>query len=292
MSLYVPLSTEWADHPKLIRAGLAGRGLHALTLAIAKRLETDGWVDRLLLHREGADDDLIDRLVDLRLLDVDEAHPDAARPHNWHRHNPTQASIDAGRAAKAEAGKRGNHTRHKHGGTFEDCTVCHPKPQVVAGCETGAIANARKASPKTEAETKTIPLPVVGDHQHAPTDPDRPVDEQTRLRAVALVAKVEAGDRASDGAWCGGIRREILTGPDPDRLRRIDTELAAGRSPEDIAAAWSTADPLTGLLAGPRPADVTARPVPPEYVPLGPPPPTDHRAGIAAARAAREATTP
>lgn len=102
--LYVPLSTEWADHPKLIRAGLAGRGLHALTLAIAKRLETDGWVDRLLLHREGADDDLIDRLVDLRLLDVDEAHPDAVRPHNWHRHNPTQASIEAGRAAKAEAG--------------------------------------------------------------------------------------------------------------------------------------------------------------------------------------------
>lgn len=251
MSLFVQLSTEWANHPKLIRAGLAGRGLHALVLTIAKGQETDGWVDRLLLHRDGAGDELIDRLVDLRLLDVDEAHPGEVRPHNWHRDNPSQAAIDATRAAKAEAAKRGNHKRWKHPGKFEDCETCNPKPQVVAPCETGAIGSDRKSSPESESETET-----------ETTTPPTPRAEpgQVRLQAVAAVAKEEAGPRRDDGAYCRGIRKEILAGVD-GRLERIEAELAAGKSPEDIAAAWVTAapDPLLGGFVG-RPVTEPPRP--------------------------------
>ena len=246
MSLFVQLSTEWANHPKLIRAGLAGRGLHALVLTIAKSQETDGWVDRLLLHREGADDELIDRLVELRLLDVDDAHPGEVRPHNWHRDNPSQAAIDATRAAKAEAARKGNHKRWRHPGEFEDCETCNPKPQVVAGCETGAIGSDRKPSPESESDTES-----------EPTTPPTPRAEpgQVRLQAVAAVAEEEAGPRRTDGAYCRGIRREILAGLD-GRLERIDAELAAGKSPEDIAASWTTTAPDTLLDSFRRTAGV------------------------------------
>ncbi len=60
--LYVQLDVNWPDHPKVIDAGIDGAGLHAVTLCVAKRLNTDGWVDRRILHRHGADDQLIDRL--------------------------------------------------------------------------------------------------------------------------------------------------------------------------------------------------------------------------------------
>lgn len=287
MSLYVPLSTEWADHSKLIRAGLAGRGLHALTLAIAKRLETDGWVDRLLLHREGADDALIDRLVDLRLFDVDDAHPEAVRPHNWHRHNPTQAAIEAGRAAKAEAGKRGNHRRHKHAGPFDDCTICHPDRQVVAGCEPVRDGCDRIGSPESETETesKTTTTDSSSGIDSAPADPERPVvvDQPTTLRAIRLVADVQAASGRDPSALASTIRYRMGTHPnDPDR-QRIDAELAAGRTPEAIAAAWSTPTgyPVVDVAAPERPrlAEVKAstEPLPPKAVGL---------AGSAAARAA------
>lgn len=286
MSLYVPLSTEWADHPKLIRAGLAGRGLHALTLAIAKRLETDGWVDRLLLHREGADDALIDRLVDLRLFDLDDAHPEAVRPHNWHRHNPTQAAIEAGRAAKAEAGKRGNHRRHKHTGPFDDCAICHPDRQVVAGCETVRDGCDRIGSPEseTESESETTTTDSSSGMDSAPAEPGGPVaGEQAYLAAVAQVARVEAGTRASDGGYVAGIRREILTGPDPERRDRVGVLLARLGTPEAVAAAWSTpmGYPVVDVAAESRPrlAEVKASTEPP-------PPKAVGLAGSAAARAA------
>jgi len=195
MALYVPLSVEWADNPKLIRAGLAGRGLHALTLAIAKRLETDGWVDRLLLHREGADDELIDRLVDLRLLDVDPAQPDVVRPHNWHRHNPTQGAIDAAREAKAEAARRGNHKRWRHDGPYESCPACHPKPQVVAGCETVRDGSDPTGSPKpkTESETETSPS--------GPATPTPAGSAVARGKQAAIViARNQIADRVASGA--------------------------------------------------------------------------------------------
>jgi hypothetical protein len=131
--LYVPLDTNWPDHPKIIRAGIDGAGLHAIVLCLAKRLEADGWVPRILLYRQGATDELIERLVDLDLLEM---RGDEVRPDGWLDRNPSQAAISARRASKAEAGKRGNHSKHGHSGTFEECGLCNPKAQVVAGSET------------------------------------------------------------------------------------------------------------------------------------------------------------
>lgn len=169
--LYVQLDTNWPDHPKIIRAGLDGAGLHAVVLCLAKRLETDGWVPRPTLHRQGATDELIDRLVGLDLLEDGEG---AVRPDGWLDRNPSQAAIDAKRAMRSEGGRRGNHERWKHPGSFEDCEKC----QVIAGSDRGRSAGDRLPSPKSETEVGTAIAPAI-----AATPPRRIDAEQvTRLR--------------------------------------------------------------------------------------------------------------
>ena len=118
--LFVKLDTAWPDHPKIIDAGLEGAGLHAVVLCLAKRLETDGWVDRRLLRRHGATDELIDRLVTLDLLEADAGRE---RPDGWHDRNPSQDALERRREAGSEGGRRGNHRRW-HTGTYEGCARC------------------------------------------------------------------------------------------------------------------------------------------------------------------------
>ena len=150
--LYVQLDTNWPDHHKIIDAGVDGAGAHAIILCLAKRLESDGWVRRTVLRRYGIDADLIARLVDLDLL---EDGTDAVRPDGWLDRNPSQAAIEAERSAKKEAGRRGNHAKWEHPGSFEDCARCNPKPQVVAPCEdvrSGRIADDRTPTKQSESE--------------------------------------------------------------------------------------------------------------------------------------------
>lgn len=118
--LFVMLDVTWADNRKILQAGMDGRGLHATILCLAKRLNTDGWVDRILLRREGATDELIDRLVSLKLLEVE---GDMVRPWDWHERNPTQEELSSARSVKA---RRANHKRWRHVGRFEKCEICNP----------------------------------------------------------------------------------------------------------------------------------------------------------------------
>lgn len=160
--LYVPLDVNWPDNEKIILAGLDGAGLHAVAMCLAKRLEQDGWVGRHLLHRQGATDELIERLIRLNLLEVDGAK---VRPWDWHDRNDSQAVIAAKRASKAEAGARGNHNRWQHPGRFEDCDKC----QVIAGSDrTGsqglstAIAPDRVATSRVTLEVEPAIAPATG----------------------------------------------------------------------------------------------------------------------------------
>lgn len=145
------LDTNWPDNPKIIRAGWEAAGVHAAVMCVAKRLERDGWVDRAILHRMGATDDVVDRLVELGLLD---AESECVRPHDWLDRNPSQAAIGAIRASKAKAGKKGNHDRWNHPHLFDECPICFPEPQVVAPCESGRIAEHRTPT-KSESEVGT-----------------------------------------------------------------------------------------------------------------------------------------
>lgn len=146
--LYVPLDVNWPDNEKVILAGIDGAGLHAITMCLAKRLEKDGWVGRHLLIRQGATDELIERLIRLNLL---EANGTNVRPWDWHDRNDSQAVIAAKRASKAEAGARGNHSRWHHEGRFEDCERC----QVIARSDrTGSQGSSTAIAPDPIATSR------------------------------------------------------------------------------------------------------------------------------------------
>ena len=197
--LYVQLDTNWPDHHKIIDAGVDGAGAHAIILCLAKRLESDGWVRRTVLRRYGIDADLIARLVDLDLL---EDGPDAVRPDGWLDRNPSQAAIEADRAAKKEAGRRGNHAKWEHPGSFEDCGRCNPKPQVVAPCEdvrSGRIADDRTPTKQSESEVATAIGPAI-----VP-----PVDNSLAKRVIEIGSRFPLTPEQSNPAASGNCAVSI-----------------------------------------------------------------------------------
>lgn len=238
--LFVKLETTWVDHPGLIAAGLDGRGLHAVCLCLAKRLETDGWIDRALLYREGAADDLIDRLVELVLLDAEGRR---VRPAGWHDRNPSQGAIDATRTAKAEAARAGNHKRWGHPGPVASCAVCLPNVQVSRTSDPVRSQSVAEVSPDTETETSS---PTKSQDYSQP-------DPQALAKAAALVARQIAATTAdhNPAGLAATIARRInnLTEPDDDR-DRILAALADGQTPEEIASGWEPAKPDWLAYAG------------------------------------------
>lgn len=277
--LFIKLEVGWVDHPKIMRAGIDGAGLHATAMCIAKRLATDGWIDRLLLIRYGASDELIDHLVSLQLLEADGG---MVRPWNWLARNPSQDAIDAIRATKREAAARGNHKRWEHEGDFESCARCgqiptssHGAKRVRSGCDP-------TRSPESESESESdIPPPVSG-LLATPLPGPRPEGniEQAVNKAVGLVARHRARHGDDPGALAAAIGRDL---PEVDRaeLRRL---IAEGTSPEDAAA--SVADPLWVVTKGNHAtgADPLARPSLPEFRGYEFEPPVDPRRYLAAIR--------
>lgn len=301
--LFVKLETSWNDNPKIIAAGLAGRGLHATALCICKRLETDGWIDRALLYREGADDALIDRLVDLALFDVEGS---CVRPHNWHDRNPSQDAIDATRSAKADAARVGNHKRWKHPGDVADCSICAPEPQVSRISDRNRSHPVATPSPDTETETDTTTLLKSQDYTGSAVPESQPdveqavaaPDEQEIRKTAALVGRTIAAAQVGLGnpsAYAAGVTRQILdtTGDGIDR-ERITRMLGSGETPEGIASGWAT-DPFglpaasEPVLVGPDTAGFYAEREARRREQMAEQVPVDTVDGLAGLRAAREA---
>lgn len=208
--LYVQLDTNWPDHPKIIAAGIDGAGLHAVCLCIAKRLNTDGWVARALLYRQGADDELIDRLVGLRLL---EDGGDRVRPKGWHDRNPSQAAIEAKREAKRLAARRGNHTRWDHAGEFDACAICNPETagqsQLRSVSDRSESGTDRLSSPQSESETAASDAITTSDPAPAVTAEQR---RQRIMEAAMQVAEERAIGRNDIGpGWIAGAARGIAS---------------------------------------------------------------------------------
>lgn len=257
-AIFVKLDASYHQDPKLLdlddeRAEL----LWVRGLTYCKTHLTDGVIHRRALPSFAPFQDDI-APADLAAMLVSTGawreHPKGWIVPSWLDHNKAAADI-----LTPSKGREMAHQRHhvNKGVTNPDCEFCTGKePQVAAdGCvvdaDTQCAPQCADALPETETET---PPPVPRAEQDM---------TQELRRAVALVAKVEAGDRADDGAWVGGIRREILTGPDTARLVLIRSMLNQHGTPEAVAAAWMLqapkVDPLIGGFAG-RPIAEPPRP--------------------------------
>lgn len=141
------------------------------------------------------------------------------------------------------------------------------------------------ATPPENREQRTDPTTTSTDSSDAPADPERPVvDQPTTIKAIRLVAErqAELEAKTNPAGFIRTAKARMADPEDPDR-QRIDAELAAGRTPEAVAAAWSTPTgyPVVDVAAPERPrlAEVKASTEPP-------PPKAVGLAGSAAARAA------
>lgn len=147
MGLFVKLDVVRLD-TDLIGVPMALRGCVLTAEVLGKRTENDGWFHSALLTREGADGDLVAACCEAGLMEVDGVN---LRAVGYLDRNPSQAAIGAKRASKSEAGRRGNHTKWKHPGTFEDCPQC----QVIAGSDRAGSQDDRTPSPETESDPES-----------------------------------------------------------------------------------------------------------------------------------------
>jgi hypothetical protein len=266
MLLLVQLAANWVLNRKIVRVGLDGRGLHATALCLAKLAETDGWIHRSLLHREGADDALIDRLVELRLFEAD---GDNVRPWGWHRRNPSQGAIDATRSAKADAAKAGNHTRWKHPGDVADCPICNPSPQVNRISDRTRVAGEADASPMRSPEVE-VEGELETDHHQSSThegngraaadDDEAPQAERTPPRAPGRQQRaVEAceliGDRNHDRAVEAGRVHNVAAHRQACRSSARADHLATAQRLAADHPDWTSRQLAEHLDAPERPAN-------------------------------------
>lgn len=178
MRMYVQLDVDWPENPKRIRAGLEASAVHALCLCLAKRSTRDGWVARTTLGLYGVTDELVERLVDVRLLDED---GEWVRPHDWLEVNLSSERI---RAEKADKARAANHARW-HDGRYEDCEKC--------------AHNRRSSEPDPDGVQTDPPVSTTGSEQQPDPDTDQQqqaTDPDARRALLEAAAEI-IGERAA-----------------------------------------------------------------------------------------------
>jgi len=303
--LYVPLDVNFPDDDKIEAVGLAGAGLYAMSLCLAKRLLDDGRLTRVKLRKLGGDDALIDRLIEVGLYTADAG--DAVRISAWLGHNAPAESV-----LTSDKAKRLAHQRHhvNTGKSSPDCRFCQSEdPQVNAE---KCVSDAERiptqcvdALPEVEVETeipttslRTTPVADAPDPSHSVEQAAAAPDEQQIRKTAALVGRTIAAAQVGLGnpsAYAAGVTRQILdpTGDGIDR-ERITRMLGSGETPEGIASGWAT-DPFglpaasEPVLVGPDTAGFYAALEAKRRAQMADQAPVDTVDGLAGLRAAREA---
>lgn len=132
--LFVPLDVNYADDPKMIEAGAEAELVYVRSLAIAKRIGSDGAIHRAHLPRlcdgifavvmgEDTPEDLAARLVKVGAWI--EA-PDGWVIASWDKWNLTAEEIQSRRSGRQKGAAIGNHRRwHEARGEFDPaCVYC------------------------------------------------------------------------------------------------------------------------------------------------------------------------
>jgi hypothetical protein len=177
--LFVPLDVNYSDDPKILEVGYRAELLYVRSLAIAKRLASDGAIHRNHLYRIGADIeddggacmmwDLAKELVRAGLWVED---GDGWVIAAWDRWNLTAAEVEERKRGKARGAAVANHKRwHEARGVVEpDCSFCADRSSDderigtatdSESTETEIEGETERASDATIARGKRIPLPYV-----------------------------------------------------------------------------------------------------------------------------------
>lgn len=220
---------------------LTARGLwvSALSWSCAQRRAI---VPPQYLSMIGADDTVAAELVAAGLwLD----HPEGWQIHDWSEYQ--EQSLSEKRAA---AGRKGGEAKARK-------AVDQPKrKQTSSKPDLPEVANGLAGThpfPSLPVPTQNSSKSQSGELPEPPADPPAAaVDEQQVRRTAALVGRATVpATAANPDAYAAGTTKAILTGADPTDRERIADALAAGATPEAIAATWR-----------PEPVDVARQTVP------------------------------
>lgn len=195
--VYVPLSVDYADDPKIIAAGERAEVLYVRALCLCKRTLSDGFVADVQLARFGLSgvQSRAKRLVDAGLwARVDGGYQIVA----WLKRNKSRAQIEADGEVESSSGSFGNHVRW------------HVKRRVtVAGC--------RFCTGSTDREPESG-----GDRI-----PDREGDREGRIRPESTETETETDNNSSSSDSRGpepALDDDEVAQANPAVGRRVDPE--------------------------------------------------------------------
>jgi hypothetical protein len=242
VELFVPMSVNAMDDPKLVRAGAFAELVFYRSTQLAKRLASDGHIDRTHLPHlcrglRGPYSKHTDPLVNEGLW-VREG--DGFRIASFLKRNKSRAQLDAQRDTKAAAGAKGNHVKHhvEQGRYVASCEWC------LAECDDTGSHSARDGSRHSEVKSEGSEVDTSHDNDRSGTRPAGPSSPDA-IRSLALsVAETLTRRREATGwrpdathdAYVGGIantiaaekRRElidVLRAADRDHARAVDLYL-------------------------------------------------------------------
>jgi hypothetical protein len=197
--LYVQLDVDYADDPKIIRAGEKAELLYLRGLALAKRLLTDGFISDDQLPRFMLSDisRRVDKLVSVGLWEpVKGGYVISA----WLKRNPAAAEVAAAEEQARLDGIRGNHNRWHKDRRSEACPLCQPESGADPPPDTDPNRVPDRGAESSESETKTESSSARPDQEPEPARTS--VDDDDVWKQVAQRRlKRERGEIRNRGGW-------------------------------------------------------------------------------------------
>lgn len=220
--MYVPLDVNFPDDEKIEEAGLAGAGLYALALCIAKRTMSDGRVTLTKLRRLGADDTLVSELVRLDLFRTRADDPSAVWITAFLAHNDDAATVERKRSTDAQRKRTARRNR--------------PSGLQADGADASENVQCLEVEVETEVDLEVEVEPFIsGPPQLLADASERTVSDQDVNRAVAEFVRlaVEARNPDDPDAYARSVGRNV-TDSDRDLLRET---MLTGADPAEAAEA-------------------------------------------------------
>lgn len=161
-----------ADHRKVINAGNEAAGAWWRMVVFSCRELTDGKLTKAEAMRYAARKAVIDRLVEVGLLELDGK---GFKIHDFHTYNPSAAEVRATRAARAAAGEQGG---RKSGANRRSKGEANASASAAANGQAGAEAFATAAAnpdPDPDPQEKQGDGHGAGARKEPPDGPDSAV---------------------------------------------------------------------------------------------------------------------
>lgn len=269
--LFVRLDVNFQDDDRLVEVSAEAELVFVRSLALAKRLASDGAIRvghlrRLCDKLPGAPDQYAHELIGAGLW-ITEGRAGTPGERfvipSWLKWNLSADEIDETRSGKSAGGRLGNHRRWGHKGPVDECETCNPSDGTDRSHSeslTDRIASRMGSvsqSPESESESENPPARAPA-REAPPVDNTEPGGTPDTPTPTARVLTRIIGDSPDH------ISQRLQPALNGRHTRLVDQALAAGWTPPALA------DALTGNWSGVSdPAAVLTRRL--EH--LGAPPP-------------------